>query len=169
MPSFRCEKYDPSRHELAGFRCEDARYEKFLTGKAPTLHAAGFARTYLAFEPDSEVLCGYSTITMSSLSKQLVMVPDLLRSVPSFDLPVLHLERLATDVERRRTGVATFLLKEVFELALSCERHVGCFGVSLHYAKDDLVGFYARFGFTVVNKREKIMLLTLKTLREATG
>lgn len=134
-----------------GFRSGVAPLDDFLHRYAKQNQRRRLSATWLAMA-DSEI-AGYVTVVGGSAEPRALepVVPRL----PKYDVPVLHLARMATALCFAGHGVGSRLMQVVFREAVDQARRVGCAGIYTD-AKPAPEGarsaadFYLKFEFVVV-------------------
>jgi GNAT superfamily N-acetyltransferase len=131
--------------------------ESFCCGKAPLddwlrRHALGnegrTSRTYvvsLADKRDGGAIVAYYALATGAV--RLAELPNSLRrNVPPV-VPVMVLGRLAVDVRHSGRGLGSDLLWDAMRRTLEVSRIAGVRALLAHAIDDEVVGFYARYGF----------------------
>jgi GNAT superfamily N-acetyltransferase len=102
--------------------------------------------TYVAVE--EKRILGFVTIAAGDLEFENLPVAAR-KGFPKYPLPILRLARLAIDRFAQGKGLASALVRFVFERAIEMSRQYGCGGVLVD-AKPDAVSFYRKFGFAPI-------------------
>ncbi len=131
-----------------GIRSGDLDLDRFFeryAGQNQFSHHVGVA--YVAAEEHR--IAGFATVAAGSI--ETAQLPaTMVRRLPHHPLPVLRLARLAVDVDCQGRGIATALLRFVFELASEQADTVGCVGILVD-AKPGAATLYERFGFVALD------------------
>ena len=152
-------------HDRKGFRCGSESLERYLRETAKGHLAKGVSITRVMVERDAhkpKPVLGYFTLT-STLAKAANW-PGTAKGLPSMPVPIVLLGRLAVAQDRQGRGVARLLLAAAREIAASSMRGAGGVGLAVDPANEDLVAFYAKYGFRRVEKQALRMFLPLESL-----
>jgi GNAT superfamily N-acetyltransferase len=123
------------------------------------------ARTYVvcpANEPDRVV--GYFSISTAVEQRNVLPSAKLRRGMPE-QVPLLLIGRLAIDAEWRGQGLGSALLVDALRRCLAASEIAGARGVVAHAIDEDAVEFYQRHGFVRCSLGERVMLMTIETVR----
>ena len=126
--------------------------------------------TYVAVDKAAPgVVLGYFTLVASSISRDR-LPKKLVRGLPSYDLPLILLARLAVDKRFAGRGLGRALLAEAFRIALLVADEVGCRSMVTD-AYRDKINWYAKYGFVPIEGASEDgpqkMFLDLRTIRAA--
>lgn len=152
-------------HDRKGFRCGSESLERYLRETAKGHLAKGVSITRVMVERDAhkpKPVLGYFTLT-STLAKAANW-PGTAKGLPSMPVPIVLLGRLAVAQDWQGRGVARLLLAAAREIAASSMRGAGGVGLAVDPANEDLVAFYAKYGFRRVEKQALRMFLPLESL-----
>ncbi|WOI52222.1 GNAT family N-acetyltransferase [Parvularcula sp. LCG005] len=167
----RIERFDPARHDRAGFSCGVPRLDNFLQLTAKQQQTADMTRVYVAVEDGEDRILGYHTIGMGMMEASLLKKRP--RGAPDHgELPVLFLGQVAVDGRAQGQGLGGILMQHVFEKARLVADEAGCFALLLDVMTDGgeesferRRAWYASFGFEPFPSRPARMFLTLKDVR----
>jgi GNAT superfamily N-acetyltransferase len=171
MRPLRIERFDPARHDRAGFACGVSRLDNFLKLTAKKQQGADMTRVYVLVEDGDNRILGYHTIGAGMMDAGAL--PKRPRGAPDHgELPVLFLGQVAVDHRTEVQGIGGILMHHVFEKARIVADEAGCFALLLDVmsdgGKDDAErrrAWYASFGFEPFPSRPERMFLTLKDVR----
>jgi GNAT superfamily N-acetyltransferase len=126
--------------------------------------------TYVAVEEAAPgTVLGYFTLAASSTPRDR-LPKKFVRGLPSYDLPMILLARLAVDQRFAGRGLGRALLAEAFRIALQVADEIGCRCIVTD-AYRDKVGWYAKYGFVpiegAIEDGPQEMFLDLRTIRKA--
>jgi predicted N-acetyltransferase YhbS len=121
-----------------------------------------------AFSKRSAVL-GYFTLATSSVPRER-FPKKFVRGLPSYNLPLILLARLAVDKRFSGRGLGHALISEALKITVRVADEVGCRCI-LTDAYPDKTGWYAHYGFVPIegaaaNGPQK-MFLDVRTIRRA--
>ena len=163
----RLEEFD----ELESFDCGDEPLNNYLKRHAWTnQEKSSIGVTYVAIEESMpRIVLGYFTLATSSIPRDSLPKKHV-RGLPSYDLPLILLARLAVDKRFSGKGLGHALISEAIKIVLRVANEVGCRCI-ITDAYRDKVDWYARYGFIPVegateNGPQK-MFLDVRTIRAA--
>lgn len=150
-----------SDDELEPFSSGNALLDSFLKKYARKNQVElKIGTTYVAAE--EKKILGFITIAAGDL--EFEKLPTGVRQgFPKYPLPILRLARLAVDQSARGKGLASALVRFVFERALEMSRQYGCIGVLVD-AKPEATGFYRKLGFVPIGLAEGEVAASLRPL-----
>lgn len=143
--------FDPKKHDVAGFDCDDLDLNDFLKNDAWKYQADHISHTRLAFL--GKDLVGYVTLLADCVILQTREKKRALKEAKEFHqtvltFPAVKIGRLGVQREYQRSGVGTQLLKYVVGLVVRLNRdlNIGCRLITLDaYPKS--VSWYEKKGF----------------------
>src|SRR6266849_3437727 len=143
---------------VENFDCNDPALNSYVKKHAWSNQQKSFIGvTYVVVdEAAPQTVLGYFTLATSSIPRDAFPKKHV-RGLPTYDLPLILLARLAVDHRFERKGLGTLLLKEAFKISLNIAERVG---------------WYAKYGFVSLeesaeNKPTRRMFLDIRTLRLA--
>jgi GNAT superfamily N-acetyltransferase len=154
-----------------GFDCGDAPLNNYLRRHAwINQQKSSIGVTYVALDDAAPgAVLGYFTLAASSIPRDRLPrkhVPGL----PSYDLPLILLARLAVDKRFAGRGLGRTLLSEAFRIALQVADEIGCRCIVTD-AYRDKIAWYARYGFISVDNpiegETQKMFIDIRTIRSA--
>lgn len=153
------------QHDCSNFRNgKHASLDEWLRERA--LASEGLsARTYVICNANAPArVVGYYAI--STAMEQRVALPraKLRRGMPE-QVPLLLIGRLAIDRAFQGMGLGTDLLADALRRCLAASEIAGVRGVIAHAIDEDAVRFYQHHGFLVSPLGERVMLLSIETVR----
>jgi len=152
-------------HDRKGFLCGSESLERYLRETAKGHLAKGVSITRVMVERTArkpKPILGYFTLT-STLAKAANW-PGTSKSLPSMPVPIVLLGRLAVAEDWQRRGIASHLLAAAREIAAGSMRGSGGVGLAVDPADEELVAFYAKYGFIRVEEQSLRMFLPLASL-----
>ena len=133
-------------HDRKGFDCGVETLNDFLRTRARKHAEQGISVTWVAVEEGDRKILGFVTLTMGSVSYEDAS-PSVVKGLPRYPIPLLHVGRLGTDVSVQGRGIGSLLLRLAAEQALDASERMGCLGMEL-VAKDRAAyEYYLRRGF----------------------
>jgi GNAT superfamily N-acetyltransferase len=152
-------------HDRKGFRCGRESLERYLRETAKGHLTKGVSITRVMVERNAhkpKSILGYFTLT-STLAKA-VHWPGAAKGLPPIPLPIVLLGMLAVAEEWQGRGIAKLLLAAAREIAANSMRGAGGIGLAVDPADEQLVAFYAKYGFIRVEEQSLRMFLPLDSL-----
>jgi ribosomal protein S18 acetylase RimI-like enzyme len=160
------ERYDPTRHDVAGFACGKEPLDRWLLRYAGQGERRDATRTFVATGAVGAV-CGYYTLLAGQVEH--AEATEAVRKSLSrhFPIPVAVLARLAVDARSQGEALGARLLDDALERVCRAAQAVAVRAVVVHAIDDAAVGFYERFGFRGLSTAPRTLMVTLAELREA--
>lgn len=152
-------------HDRKGFRCGKESLERYLQETAKGHLTKGVSITRVLVERNSrkpKPVLGYFTIT--STVATAAKWPRVAKGLPSMPLPLVLLGRLAVAEGWHGQGIARLLLAAARQIAAASMRGAGGIGMAVDPADEELVAFYANYGFRRVDDKSLRMFLPLDSL-----
>jgi GNAT superfamily N-acetyltransferase len=160
------ERYDPARHDTAGFSCGNELLDRWLIRYAGQNERRDAARTFIA-TTDARTVCGYYTLIAGQLEHDEATPQARKGLSPHFPLPVAILARLAIDSSRQGQGFGAALLDDALERVCRASEQVAVRAVVVHAVDESAATFYERFGFKALSATPRTLMVTLAALRAA--
>ncbi len=161
----RLEEFDATE----GFDCGDEPLNNYLRRHAwINQQKSSIGVSYVAVDEAAPgTVLGYFTLAASSIPRDR-LPKKLVRGLPSYDLPLILLARLAVDKRFAGRGMGRALLAEAFRISLQVADEIGC-RCMVTDAYRDKISWYAKYGFVPIdgageNGPQK-MFLDLRTIR----
>jgi len=157
--------------EAGNFDCGDEPLNNYLHRHAwANQEKSLIGTTYVALdEAAPRIVLGYFTLAMASMPR-LGFPKKYVRGLPSYDLPLILLARLAVDRRFAGRGLGHALIAEVFRISLCVAEEVGCRCI-ITDAYQDRIGWYAKYRFVPVEggaaSGPQRMFLDIRTVRAA--
>lgn len=152
-------------HDRKKFRCGSESLDRYLRETAKGHLTKGVSITRVMVERSDrkpKTILGYFTLT-STLAKA-VNWPGVAKGLPAMPLPIVLLGRLAVAEDWQGRGIARLLLAAAREIAAGSMLGVGGVGLAVDSANEELVAFYAKYGFIRVEEQSLRMFLPLASL-----
>lgn len=160
------ERFDPARHDTAGFDCGNELLDRWLQRYAGQSDRRDAARTFVA-TADRGMVIGYHALLAGELEHH--DATELTRKGMSrhFPIPVAILTRLAVDRRHQGNGVGAALLDDAIRRVLLASQQVAIRAVVVHAIDDQAADFFQRFGFRALSATPRTLMVTLTELRAA--
>jgi len=160
------ERYDPARHEIAGFACGEESLDRWLHRYAGQGERRDSTRTFVIPSADDTVR-GYYTLVAGQIEHH--QATETVRKGLSrhFPIPVAILARLAVDTRSQGQGLGSRLLNDALERICRAAEEVAVRAVVVHAIDQRAAAFYERFGFRGLSRAPRTLMVTLTELREA--
>ena len=143
-------------HDVAGFDCGVVSMNDWLKRSAMKWQANDGTRvTVLADEGGS--VKAYYALSMGQVSRDAAPKP-LQRNNPN-PLPILVMGRLAVSLDMQGQSVAKSLLLDAFDKAFEISKTVGVTAFVVHALNEEIVPFYAKFGFRPSSQTDEPLTL----------
>jgi GNAT superfamily N-acetyltransferase len=152
-------------HDRKGFRCGNDSLERYLPETAKGHLTKGVSITRVLVERDArkpKPVLGYFTLTTTVAVA--ANWPGAAKGLPSMPVPMVLLGRMAVAEDWQRRGIARLLLAAARQIAAASMRGAGGIGMAVDPADDELVAFYAKYGFRRVDDASLRMFLPLDSL-----
>ena len=153
------------RHDRKGFRCGRESLERYLREVAKGHLSKGVSITRVLVERGTQkpkAILGYFTLTSTVASA--VDWPGTAKGLPSMPVPLVLLGKLAVAESWQNRGIASLLLAAARQIAAASMRGSGGIGLAIDPADEDLVTFYAKYGFQKVDDHSLRMFLPIDSL-----
>jgi ribosomal protein S18 acetylase RimI-like enzyme len=140
-----------ANHDHSGFACGQEYLDKFLKNSALRNQVKGYGRTYVASGPDTRLVSGYYTVSMSSV--QFANLPESLQysTMPRYPMPAAHLGALAVRSELQRKGLGSILLIDAMRRMIAASEIVAARAIEVKAANDAVCKWYEGYGFAPFN------------------
>lgn len=164
MSGFNLEQLSDD-HNRKEFRCGSESLERYLRETAKGHLTKGVSITRVMVERNAckpKPILGYFTLT-STLAKAANW-PGTAKGLPTMPVPIVLLGRLAVAEDWQGRGIARLLLAAAREIAAGAMRGAGGVGLAVDPADEQLLAFYAKYGFIRVEEQSLRMFLPLDSL-----
>lgn len=150
-----------SKHDRSSFDCGESSLNTYLKQYARQNDEKGLGRTFVAVEPGQTRIEGYYTISTGAVIFE--QVPEKL---PRYPIPVVHLGRLAIDLNSQGKGLGELLLIDALKRAFQASEQLGIYAVEVRALNDSARNFYLKYGFMPLLDDEFHLYLPMKTIRK---
>jgi ribosomal protein S18 acetylase RimI-like enzyme len=149
--------------DRAAFLSGQPEIDTWLKAYASQHEASGVSRTYLLTRPGSSEILGYFALGIGLYFPS----PNLQLKASRYGLRMLELFRIGVSIDYQGQGLASMMLREVFQIALQVADSVGVQGVVVQPISKDLIDFYQRFGFREFRFDPLEMAIGIRDIRRA--
>ena len=150
----------------ATFDCGDDALNQFLQRYARQGHQRGGAKTYLAISERDGRILGYYSISPASIAYE--RAPEVIqRNLPSHEIPVFRLGRLAVDVSVQGQGLGGQLLLAAGRRCLLVAAQTGGMALLIDAKNERVTNWYASYGAVPLTDASLSLLLPFKTIHAA--
>lgn len=152
-------------HDRKGFRCGKDSLDRYLRETAKGHLTKGVSITRVLVERNAckpKAVLGYFTLTSTVASA--ANWPGVSKGLPSMPVPMVLLGRIAVAEDWQGRGIARLLLAAARQIAAASMRGAGGIGMAVDPADEELVAFYAKYGFRGVDDESLRMFLPLDSL-----
>ena len=143
--SWEVQRLDRS-HERDGFDCGVPPLNHWLQELAGQYERRDLARTHVAVEKGQRKAVGYYAISSHQVSFD-ALPEDQAKGLPTIDISVVLLGRLAVDKTSQGQGLGAHLLIDALRRAHHISQHIGIRAVEVHAVDAMARRFYLKFGF----------------------
>lgn len=157
---------------VESFDCKDQPLNNYLKKHAwNNQQKSSIGVTYVVLDDAApQTVLGYFTLATSGISRDAFPRKHV-RGLPSYDLPLVLLARLAVDHRFEGKGLGRLLLIEALKISLSVADQVGCRCV-ITEAYQAKVSWYTKYGFIPLDETSndqpmQRMFLDIRTLKAA--
>jgi GNAT superfamily N-acetyltransferase len=147
------------QHDLSQFDCGKAPLNDWLRQRAQKNEGRA-SRTFVTCE--GQVVVGFYTLATGSV-KHHEAPKALGRNMPPI-IPVLVLGRMAIDSRYQGKKLGAHLLKDALKRALTVSRDVGARAVLVHAIDQEVVPFYAAYGFKPFPEGDLTLFLSISDI-----
>jgi GNAT superfamily N-acetyltransferase len=136
-------------HRLAGFDCGVEALDDWLTSHALDNQRRNLSRTFVLVDDAGRVV-GYYSLTMGGARRE-ALPPRYGRGLPSYEIGMVLLARLAVDRSRQGEGLGRDLLIEAIERAAAAGEQAAARFIAVDPIDENARAFYMAFGFKSVS------------------
>jgi len=163
-PTWVIQRLAPS-HDRSSFDCGKPELNDWLHRRAGQYERRDLARVYVAVRGDDPRVAGYY-----ALSNHLVRYDALpeaqAKGLPTIDIPVVLLGRLAVDTAAQGQGLGAHLLIDALRRADHISEHIGIRAVEVDVIDETARQFYLRFGFVPLLDDRQHLFLPMQVIRK---
>ena len=148
-------------HDVQKFDCGEPVRNSWLRHRALSNQRSDDTRTYVAAE--GAHVSGFYALTVGSIIRGSLPGP-LRRNAPD-PVSCVLLAQLAVDLSCQLQALGRRLVLDAMVRAVQIAELAGCRLFAVHPAREDLVGYYTRFGFETVQVSPSLMAMSLQRVR----
>lgn len=160
------ERYDPARHDPAGFSCGNEHLDRWLVRYAGQNERRDATRTFVVTSAGRTV-CGYYALLAGQLEHREATLETGKGLSRHFPIPVAILARLAVDSTHQGRGIGAALLDDALVRVCRAAEQIAVRAVVVHATDQRAAAFYERFGFKALGATPRTLMVTLAALRAA--
>ena len=152
-------------HDRASFDCGKSELNDWLQRLAGQYERRDLARTYVAVQEDNPRVLGYYAIS-NHLVRYDALPEEQAKGLPTIDIPVVLLGRLAVDKAAQGQGLGQHLLIDALRRAAHISEHIGVRAVEVDAIDDGARQFYLKFGFLPLLDDQRHLFLPMPVIRK---
>jgi GNAT superfamily N-acetyltransferase len=158
------EKLGKSR-DKASFDCGKPMLNHWLQQLAGQYERRDLARTYVAVGPNETRILGYYAVSNHQVSYE-ALPDDQSKGLPTIDIPVILLGRLAVDKAAQGQGLGKHLLIDALRRANHISQHIGVRAIEVHAVDAAARRFYLKYGFISLRDDPHHLFLSMQVVRQ---
>jgi GNAT superfamily N-acetyltransferase len=152
-------------HDRASFDCGKPPLNEWLQRFAGQYERRDLARTYVAVREGNPRVLGYYAIS-NHLVRYDALPDEQAKGLPTIDIPVILLGRLAVDKTAQGQGLGQHLLIDALRRAVHISEHIGVRAVEVDAIDDGARQFYLKFGFVPLLDDQDHLFLPMQVIRK---
>lgn len=152
-------------HDRASFDCGKLDLNDWLQRLAGQYERRDLARTYVAVQENDPRVVGYYAIS-NHLVRFDALPEDRTKGLPTIDIPVVLLGRLAVDKTAQGKGLGAHLLIDALRRAAHISRHIGVRAVEVDAIDVKARQFYLKHGFVSLLDDKQHLFLPIPVIRK---
>ncbi len=151
-------------HDRLAFDCGKPLLNQWLQQLAGQYERRDLARTFVAVRPGHSLVLGYYAISAHQVLYD-ALPDEQAKGLPTLDIPVVLLGRLAVDQSVQGQGLGADLLVDALRRAEHISLHVGVRAVEVQAIDDDARRFYLKYRFVGLRDDPNHLLLPMRVVR----
>jgi GNAT superfamily N-acetyltransferase len=155
-------------HQREAFDCGSQELNDYLKKYARQNEEKDLSRTFVALQGSDLRVWGYYTLRSGSVSIK-DLPPEETKRFPRYPVPVVHLGRLATDVQVRGQGLGAHLLVDALHRAHRSSHEIAAYAVEAIAETEQARNFYLKVGFKGFLDDPLHLYLSMKTIVKVFG
>jgi GNAT superfamily N-acetyltransferase len=152
-------------HDKAPFDCGKPALNHWLQRLAGQYERRDLARTYVAVRPNEARILGYYAVSNHQVSYE-ALPDEQSKGLPTIDIPVILLGRLAVDKTVQGQGLGEHLLIDALRRANHISQHIGVRAVEVHAIDNVARRFYLKYGFVSLRDDQHHLFLSMQVVRQ---
>jgi ribosomal protein S18 acetylase RimI-like enzyme len=147
------------------FDCGTPALNRYLAEIASQHAARNITRTFCGEAGDA--LFGYYALSNANVDVS-ALSPEIIKKykLPTHQLPVVRLARLAVDRRFQGQGLGQILLIDAMTKVIRVAELSGCIGLTVDAKDDRAVSYYESFGFRQAPENRLLLLMLLPEIQE---
>ncbi len=146
------------RHDRSQFDCGNAVLNDWLTQRASQWDKKDLSRTYVLLPKGTTTIAGYYSLSNHHVSYSS-LAANQAKGIPSVDVPVVLLGKLAVSQNFQGSGLGRLLLVDALRRVTALADKVGVRAVEVDAIDDEARNFYLKHGFvSLVDNRNHLWL-----------
>lgn len=150
------------QHDLSEFNCGKAPLNDWLKQRS-LRNESRASRCFVVCKGNSVI--GFYCLAAGSVRHDEIP-PALKRNMPSI-IPVLMIGRMAVDLAHQGQKIRRGLMSDALKRCLNVSREVGATAILVHAIDQEVVPFYAQYGFQPFPQGNLMLFLPMKQLAAA--
>jgi predicted N-acetyltransferase YhbS len=143
------------------FDCGDSARNSWLCTRAFANQRSDDTRTYVAIH--DAAIVGFYAMTVGSIVRSIL--PGSMRRNAPDPISCVLLAQLAVSLHHQGQGLSRELVLHGMRQAVKIADLAGCRLFAVHPARSELVPYYAKFGFSLVETTPALMVMSLQKVR----
>ena len=152
-------------HDRSAFDCGQELLNEWLKQRATQWDKKDLARTYVAVPSGSRFVVGYYSLSNHRVIFD-ALPSDQAKGIPTIDVPVVLLGRLAVDRTVQGQGLGEFLLIDALRRVCHVADHVGVRAVEVDAVDESARNFYLKYGFVSLLDDPQHLFLPMVVMRK---
>jgi GNAT superfamily N-acetyltransferase len=153
------------RHERADFDCGNAALNEWLKQRANQWGKKDLARTYVLVPQGQPNVVGYYAVSNHHVSFE-ALTADQAKGIPTIDVPVVLLGKLAVSRSLQGKGLGGVLLVDALRRISTLAKDVGVRAVEVDAIDDVARKFYLKYGFVSLLDNPNHLWLPMAVVRK---
>ncbi|MEQ1903943.1 MAG: GNAT family N-acetyltransferase [Pirellulaceae bacterium] len=154
-----------AKHDRSHFDCGVTELNDWLRLRASQFDRRDLARTYVATVPGESVCAGYHSLSTHHVIFES-LPPDASKGLPSIDVPVALLGKLAVCKSQQGYGLGEHLLLDAMRRIVSIAEKIGIRAIEVDAINESARKFYSKYGFQSLNDDERHLFLPIQVVRK---
>src|ERR1700722_16197804 len=154
-----------TKHERSAFDCGKPALNDWLSQRASQWDKKDLARTYVLVPQGKETVVGYYCLSNHHVRFDAVPA-DQSKGIPTIDVPVVLVGRLAVSQSNQHQGLGGVLLVDALHRISTLANSVGVRAVEVHAIDEDARKFYVKYGFVSLVDNPNHLWLPMSVVRK---
>ncbi len=163
-PTWIIQRLDKS-HDRASFDCRKPELNDWLHRLAGQYERRDLARIYVAVREDAPRALGYYAIS-NHLVRYDALPEEQAKGLPTIDIPVVLLGRLAVDKTVQGQGLGAHLLIDALRRVAHISEHIGVRAIEVDAINETARKFYLKYGFVPLLDDQQHLFLPIQVIRK---